>query len=275
MGKSAESPQSPNLRVPRTEAADKITIQIQKGLEIRNTRINSPETLEEARTERSKWRKYTTELLKRLFDTSSYADEFNPRVGFAISGGRREFGSLVRDFVDEVKRDIAILESIADRLELIPEPGPEKENAAAVTLDSGPSAMGKLFDVLVSDEDVKNASRPLFLDGHYAQSIFEAFKVVNLSVKKLSRLHEKDGKDLMFSAFSPQQGPLRIASGSSISAQDEQEGFMHIYAGAMQGIRNPKAHDAVIQTDPVRTLQYLALASLLVTRAKEAQGATC
>jgi len=78
MGKSEESPQSPNLRVPRTEAADKITIQIQKGLEIRNTRINSPETLEEARTERSKWRKYTTELLKRLFDTSSYADESTP-----------------------------------------------------------------------------------------------------------------------------------------------------------------------------------------------------
>ena len=126
------------------------------------------------------------------------------------------------------------------------------------------------MDTIVSDEDVRKASRQLFLDEHYAQAIFEAFKIVNLLVKKLSGIPEKDGKDLMFSAFNVQTGSLRISPGSSTSERDEQEGFMHIYAGAMQGIRNPKAHDEVTQIEAVRTLQYLALASLLVTRAKAA-----
>jgi uncharacterized protein (TIGR02391 family) len=131
-----------------------------------------------------------------------------------------------------------------------------------------------LFEMIVPDPDVGSASRQLFLNGHYSQAIFEAFKVVNLIVKQLAGISEKNGKDLMFNAFNLQTGPLRLSRGDSVSARDEQEGFTHIYAGAMQGIRNPKAHDAIEQKDPIRTLQYLALASLLVARAKEAHHDT-
>ena len=39
--------------------------------------------------------------------------------------------------------------------------------------------------------------------------------------------------------------------------------------GAMVGIRNPKAHDNIIQADPYRMLEYLAFASLLMKRVEE------
>ena len=48
------------------------------------------------------------------------------------------------------------------------------------------------------------------------------------------------------------------------SDKDEQEGFMFLYMSAMQGIRNPKAHENIIHNDPYRALKYLSLASLLI-----------
>src|SRR5437899_1875811 len=69
---------SPTLLVPREEAEKKITTQIEKGQEIRNAQISSWEALQSAETERSKWQKYTGELLRRLFDSPSLAEEFNP-----------------------------------------------------------------------------------------------------------------------------------------------------------------------------------------------------
>ena len=53
------------------------------------------------------------------------------------------------------------------------------------------------------------------------------------------------------------------------SDRDEQEGFKFLFKGAMIGIRNPKAHDNVVQTDPYRTLEYLGLASLLMRKIEE------
>lgn len=47
----------------------------------------------------------------------------------------------------------------------------------------------------------------------------------------------------MQKAFSPSNPIIRIASQSSKSGQDTQQGYMSIFAGVMTGIRNPKAHD--------------------------------
>jgi len=113
---------SPTLLVPREEAEKKITTQIEKGQEIRNAQISSWEALQSAETERSKWQKYTGELLRRLFDSPSLAEEFNPVIGFAVvGGGPRELGREVRDFIRDMDHDVATLESVRDRLELIPE----------------------------------------------------------------------------------------------------------------------------------------------------------
>ncbi|MDQ3877020.1 MAG: TIGR02391 family protein [Actinomycetota bacterium] len=116
---------------------------------------------------------------------------------------------------------------------------------------------------------VQRVSGQLFKDGHAAPAIFEAFKSVNNRVKDASQLTE-DGKSLMAKAFRPQNPAIRINAGQTRSDADEQEGFMHIFMGVMQGIRNPKAHDEHAVLDDDRALEYLSLASLLMRRIDDA-----
>jgi len=56
---------------------------------------------------------------------------------------------------------------------------------------------------------------------------------------------------------------LKIKYSHPNTAKEEQEGFKLIFMGSMLGIRNPKAHYRITQQDRARTMQYLALASLL------------
>ena len=58
-----------------------------------------------------------------------------------------------------------------------------------------------LYDVIVTSKDLRNTTRKLFLDGHYARAVEEAYKCINNTVKEKSRLIA-DGQDLMNRAFS-------------------------------------------------------------------------
>jgi len=111
----------------------------------------------------------------------------------------------------------------------------------------------------------------LFADGHYSQAIFEAFKAINNMVKEKSGLIGHDGKDLMAQTFKLTSPKLRWSKLTTESEKNEQEGFMFLFMGAMVGVRNPKAHDEVIQRDKTKTLEYLSLASLLAKRVDEAE----
>src|SRR5208283_4082966 len=121
-----------------------------------------------------------------------------------------------------------------------------------------------LFKKIGLHPKIREVSERLFVDGHYAQAIFEAFKRVNNAVKEKSGLAHKDGQPLMASAFSGDPPPLALTAIQTQSEKDEQDGFKLLFMGAMSGIRNPKAHDHVIQSDPYKTLHYLAFASLLM-----------
>jgi uncharacterized protein (TIGR02391 family) len=115
---------------------------------------------------------------------------------------------------------------------------------------------------------IERVALQLFKDGHHAPAVLEAYKAVNNRVR--SRLPD-DGKSLMGKAFSPQNPRIKLNPGATRSHQDEQEGFMHIFMGAMQGIRNPKAHDEHVELEHERTLEYLSLASLLMRRLDDAE----
>jgi len=127
-----------------------------------------------------------------------------------------------------------------------------------------------LFDKFQFHPKVIEASRSLFKTKHYSQAIFEAFKAVNNFVKEKTGL-ELDGKALMTMVFKKENPIIKLNELRNQTEKDEQEGFMFLFMGAMVGIRNPKAHDNVIQADPYRTLEYLALASLLMKRAEEGE----
>ena len=103
----------------------------------------------------------------------------------------------------------------------------------------------------------------LLQDGYYSEAVFAAFKSLEEYVKSKSGAKNKYGKDLMAHVFSESNPILKIECSHPDTAKEEQEGFRFIFMGAMLGIRGPKAHYEIIQRDRTRTLQYLALASLL------------
>lgn len=125
------------------------------------------------------------------------------------------------------------------------------------------------FKILKIHPEIEGVSRKLFTDKHYAQAIFEAFKKVNNLVKEKSGRRDLDGKNLMLTTFSVNAPILKMNVLISQSDKDEQEGFMHLYAGAIMGIRNPKGHDNIIQKNKDRTLKYLMFASILCERLEE------
>ena len=130
----------------------------------------------------------------------------------------------------------------------------------------------KLFTERKLHASIAFTGKRLFCDGHYSQAIFEACKLLNKRVQELSG-STTDGKALMFEAFNSGSDPkLKFNAFVDQSDKDEQEGFMHIFAGVMHGIRNPKGHEIVNLKDPYRALEYLSLISLLFRRLDDAKS---
>jgi uncharacterized protein (TIGR02391 family) len=143
--------------------------------------------------------------------------------------------------------------------------------------------LSQLFDRLNFHKIVRESSEKLFKDGHNAPAILEASKSLIRYVRNKSKLQTKNDRTLMFDAFLPKKegNTLNIIKpalclNALIDETDwnEQEGFAYIFNGVVAGIRNPKAHDTIVQKDPYKTLEYLALISLLAKRTDEAKLST-
>ena len=115
---------------------------------------------------------------------------------------------------------------------------------------------------------VSLASKPLFDDGHFSQAVFEAFKIVDKDVEKVSGLTET-GRALMSKAFAQSKPVVKLTKLSTLSEINIQEGFKFIYTGAITGIRNPRGHDVGHKDTIEDCLDYLVLASILLQRLDE------
>lgn len=122
----------------------------------------------------------------------------------------------------------------------------------------------QIYDILKIHPKIKKVTESLFKTGHYSQAIFEAFKMIELEVKKKSKIYDKEGADLMHNVFNETNPILKINPLKTLSDKDEQYGFRFIFAGSMTGIRNPKAHEIIKQKDPNVTLEYISFVSLLM-----------
>ena len=126
------------------------------------------------------------------------------------------------------------------------------------------------FDSGVTDVALRNASRQLFSDGHYARAVEEAFKCLNNEVKAISGIDDRDGANLMRKAFSANDPTLMLNELQSLSEQDEQKGYMDLYAGSMTGIRNPRAHEHELEDSPEEALEMLIFANHLMRKLRSA-----
>ena len=131
-----------------------------------------------------------------------------------------------------------------------------------------------LYDVFVTDKELRKITGKLFANGHHARAVEEAYKFLNNLVKKRSGLNNADGAGLMRQAFSANSPVLKLNAGTNRSEQDEQAGYMDLFAGCMTGIRNPRVHEHEWEDSEQRALQLLAMANHLVERVRLSEKAT-
>ena len=128
--------------------------------------------------------------------------------------------------------------------------------------DSPEGRANRAFAELDIHPELARAVGKLFHDGHYANAIEDACKVIDGLVKIRSGRSDLGGTDLMQTVFSPKTPVLRFNALQTETDRSEQQGMMFLYAGAMLALRNPRAH-ALIQDDPEQALEYLGFLSLL------------
>jgi uncharacterized protein (TIGR02391 family) len=222
-----------------------------------------------------KWLRDTEVAIKRIFpDQADHVREFMDVSYSPGSVRRRDFrgrgGTSDRDYqaahVRGLERANAILQSMITEVHEYW----KDEPAAAMPLVAG---AGTLWDLI--HPEIAKVARTRFESNHFADAIEAALKEVNSAVKAMVKRasgRELDGVGLMTTAFSVQNPIIELDDISTVSGKDIQQGYMQIFAGAMTGIRNPKAHDN-INIGETRAIHLLFLASLLMYKLNEARGA--
>lgn len=126
------------------------------------------------------------------------------------------------------------------------------------------------FDRLNLHPRILDVSRDLFLDGYHWEAVFAAAKALVNYVKERSGRHDLDGAPLVRAVFSRNGPVLAFNDLSDQTDLDEQEGMMHMFEGAVLGIRNPGGH-SFPEGPEQRAVEYISLLSLLAYRVQEAK----
>mgnify|MGYP001561431888 CR=1 FL=1 len=155
---------------------------------------------------------------------------------------------------------MGIIRGLIDRLK-------EKREDVAAGVASTPSSY---FDELKLHPRIANVARDLFMDGYHWEAVFAASKALVNYVKELSGKHDLDGATLMRTVFSRNAPILGFNDLNDQTDQDEQEGMMHLFEGAVLGIRNPGGH-SFPEGPEQRAIEYISFLSLLAYRVQEAK----
>jgi uncharacterized protein (TIGR02391 family) len=167
---------------------------------------------------------------------------------------------MQHDFAEALPDAVRMLESLIKRLEEKREDlGGDKTaqvRASFAGLDLHPRIGGVCAD--------------LYRDGHYRNAVADASVALVNFVKEKSRRHDLDGAGLMTTVFSKNQPILAFNERRDRTEEDEQEGMMHLFLGAVLALRNPRVH-TLLDDSPEMALEYIALISLLAKRVDQAK----
>lgn len=108
------------LNVSREEAKAKLQDRIEKGLALKG-QISSQSEYELLSNEYDKWDSFNSELLKRIFTSEELEEEYSySSLAIAISRYEKSIGEKIADRFKNIDTKIHRLDSIIERLELIP-----------------------------------------------------------------------------------------------------------------------------------------------------------
>jgi len=112
------------------------------------------------------------------------------------------------------------------------------------------------------DPILSRKCKSLFLRGDYDTAIFQAFKEVEIRVRKAGNFSKDDlGVDLMRKAFHPDTGPLS----NKESTQAERQNMMHLFSGGIGLFKNPVSHRDVKNITPERAADIIRFANALLS----------
>lgn len=204
------------------------------------------------------WRDHATNTVASIFGVQSlqaaqffkltFTFERGTRVrGVDYSSGDRErrqqaFSRDLQIAIGSLKQHIADLQSELEDSSEAPTLAPNQTKLALAHLH--PAAQAAV------------GSR--FVDGYYSDALHKACTALEKAVQhKANQPAEPTGAKLMGKVFSKDKAVLTVSAN-----QGEQEGYMFLYMGLVQAIRNHYAHNDPA-TDPARALEWLGFISAL------------
>lgn len=173
----------------------------------------------------------------------------------------------MRDFLESVRRFREFLLEIGAAQSMLALPAPRMLALAAP--EDEPDAQ-RLFAVIIVEPEIVEVARDLFASGHFSLAIQEAFKALEKYLQKRAE-NVTSGTTLMDQVFSPKNPRLAWSQRLGQSELDEHSGYHKIFAGAVQGIRNPCTHEFNWVEDPGTALELLSLVQHLFRKARAAQ----
>lgn len=139
-----------------------------------------------------------------------------------------------------------------------------QNNSGAATVSNAKIGFEELLHPAIMEHALTQ-----YLNGHYRDAVLNSIVAVFDLIRERTGL-DLDGDKLVGTAFSIERARLILSEIKSESGKSDQKGFMQIFSGAYQGIRNPKAHSLANDLDKAKAAQYLVFASLLARRVQEA-----
>ncbi len=211
------------------------------------------------RNDDSKYRQNIQELAD-LFNDTLGKNQYSTSITNIANEGVSNF--TASPSFKSVEDIISVLRSAITRIKRNPELISEKAENPSKQIDQ---VWALLHPTVVA------LAKPRFVAGHYADAVEAVLKELNSVVKHIHRNvaeEELDGAPLMRKAFTPNKPTIILDDLNTESGRNIQQGHMDLFAGAMIGVRNPKAHGNVVIT-PERALHHFFLASLLFCKLDE------
>lgn len=148
------------LLQPRNRARESIISRIELGQSISNQVSQQNVNLDEAKEAETKWQRFNYEMLRRMFTAEEYAVGYRAsEQGSTLLLAYREKGlnEKIADFEKDMKSQIAFLESLAERLDLIKEDNSLADLPTLAAMLPQTIALGskRVFIVHGRDEEMK------------------------------------------------------------------------------------------------------------------------
>lgn len=96
------------------------------------------------------------------------------------------------------------------------------------------------------NKDILAAAEGLFRSGHHQEAVFAACKILEQLVKDKAGRSDLHGATLMRTVFSANAPMLVFNNRADRADRDEQEGFMHVFEGAVLALRNPRGQPTLL-----------------------------